>query len=303
MIHLVPYNQPKTCPALILDVLLQVFVKTAIIGHLSTVDSSSVQSLQTLFGPSFVPSYVLSLASCAWGLTIFLKTGPCAVLREGWGLATVFPLLLCCSSSLASVAMKALVLWALLAGTEGHHLLANSFLWAGCCVLPQLLVALTSLSLALGRHTPATLMLYPTLLISSLFTPYTYGTPGPPGQLALSPGWSCANLGASLCGGAAAVAVAPCFNPRATVRLLLCVALLLALTLTSSTLLLAAVQWPGSCWAQLFPVERTVLQHLGRPGENSQEQSGGPGGDSQDQETKFLPLTTQQQRTLAASCK
>ena len=281
-------------------------MKTAIIGHLSTVDSSSIQSLQTLFGPSFVPSYVLSLASCAWGLTIFLKTGPCAVLREGWSLATVFPLLLCCSFSLVSVAMKALVLWALLAGTEGHHLLANSLLWAGCCVLPQLLVALTSLSLALGRHTPATLMLYPTLLISSLFTHYTYGTPGPTGQLAPSPGWSFANLGASLCGGAAAVALAPYFNPRATAMLLLCVALLLALSLTSSTLLLAAIQWPGSCWARLFPVKRTVMQQQGRPGGDSQQQSGGPGGpggDSQDQDTKLLPLTTQQQRTLAASCK
>ena len=275
-------------------------------------DSGSVHSLQTLFGPSFAPSYVLSLASCAWGLASFLKTGPCAVLRQGWGLATVFSLLLCCSSSLASVAMKALVLWALLAGTEGHHLLANSFLWAGCCILPQLVLALISLSLALGRHTPATLMLYPTLLVSSLFTPYTYSTPGPPGQLALSPGWGCANLVASLCGGAAAVALAPYFNPRATVRLLLCVALLLALTLASSTLFLAAVQWPGSCWSKLFPVDRTVLhlaggpggdmqEHIRGPGEDRQENPGGPRGERQEQEARFLPLTTQQRRTLGAS--
>lgn len=187
--------------------------KTAIIGQLLGIDwDTEEDEVVKKFGQQtagFIFSYFVSLFGAGVAMAMFLKTGPCGIIPEGWSKATIGPLSFCFVSVCLTLAVKMVLLRDMVPGSTGRATAERAAVWATFLLLPQLLLSILALGLATGwRRLLPTIAQFPALLTTPLLTPLTFGPHTKPGYVALSPKLTLVNAGLTVAMAAAMLPVA-----------------------------------------------------------------------------------------------
>ena len=175
--------------------------------------SPSRNAIIELLGEKFLVSFCFSWLSAALGLAKFLKTGPCRVLPKGGfmdGFFTCRFLVTFLATTFTLMGKGVIQANLVVGGIYGNNTLTmvrrHLFVLILFVIhnLPPLLLGLLSLSVCLGSNTCRTITHYPALILTPLFTHFTFGSRGSccnrgvSGQVIMSWRWTGINMILSL---------------------------------------------------------------------------------------------------------
>ena len=142
----------------------------------------------------FTISLVVSLIGAGVAMSMFLKTGPARIVREGWTVYTPSPLLFCILAVMSTLGGKMFFLKYLTPGSSGWLTAELAGVWASFLLLPQFLLSLFALYKAAGcRRLFPIIAQFPAFLATPMLTSITYGPHTEKGFVAFSPKFTIAN--------------------------------------------------------------------------------------------------------------